>query len=234
MPTTAETLVRWIRGLLGEQFPSATNGLWRGGTTGEIRRLGVALAGSAEIGAAAQEAQVDALLLHRPWSLEALPPEMTVLAFHEALDDRLTTGNNPWLADALGFTLGETIGEQQGRPLVVLAHAVQPLTVKEFLGRLHTQFREDNFDVWNPCSPSDTIRTIALANAMRPALIAVAAHQGVTAYLTGTLRPSAQIALLQTPMMAVGLGHEAIERWGLRWLGNALQEQFGLEVVWLD
>ncbi len=233
-PPNAATLAAWIRLLLGDQFPESTNGVWQPGDGRPLRRLGVALAGSASVAAAARDASVDALLLHRPWWLETLPPQMAVLAFHEALDNRLTTGNNPWLAAALGFALGETISEQQDRPLVCLAQALQSLTVGDLLACLHLQFPHNEFAIQNPLPSSEPIHTIALANAMRPTLVALAAHRGATLYLTGTLRPAAQVTLLQTSMMAVGLGHEAIERWGLRWLATAIQTHFPIEIVWLD
>jgi putative NIF3 family GTP cyclohydrolase 1 type 2 len=231
---TATILAEWVREQVGDHAPRASNGVWRPGDGRAIRRLGVALEGNEETARQAQAREVDALLLHRPWWLGPLPEAIAVLAFHEALDDRLTTGSNPWLAEALGFRLGETISEQHGRPLVCLAHALEPVTVATLLARLVEQLPDAALGMWNPKLVSDPVHTIALANAMRPVLVAMAAHKGATVYVTGTLRPSAESTLLQTSMMAVGLGHEPIERWGLHWLCKALRAQFPLEVIPLD
>lgn len=228
---TATSLAAWVRATLGEHFPQATNGVWQPGDGRAIRRLGLALEGNPETARRAVEQGVDALLVHRPFWLGSFSPETAVLAFHEAVDDRLTTGNNPWLAEALGFRLGETISTQQERPLVCLAHATEPTTIASLLSRLQGQFPDTRFGIWHPAPEADPVHTLALANAMRPVLVAVAAHRGASVYLTGTLRPSAEAALLQSPMMAVGLGHEPIERWGLHWLAAAIQAQFEVEVV---
>ncbi len=231
MPTVKD-LAEWVRHTLGHDFPSNTNGIWQAGDHRPVNRLGIALAGSQDVATRVQQEAVDALLLHRPWQLGGLPQGIGVLAVHEALDQRLTTGENPWLAKKLGFTLGEGIGQRRGHPLVCLAHTDQPSTVGELL----TQLREDFpvIEIWHPQPRSQLVQTIALANAMQPQLVACAAERGAVLYLTGTLRTAAYSTLMQTQMAALGLGHQAIEQWGLRWLGQAIQETFSLELVWLD
>lgn len=229
---TLAALSAWVRSTLGEEFPVASNGLWQGDGTRPVRRLGVALRGTPEVAAAAARHGVDALLLHRPWGLEGLAPGVGVLVFHEALDERLTTGDNPWLAARLGFTLGEGIGERLGRPLVRLAHAVRPGSVGGLLAGLRAEF--GGYQLWNPADPEREVTTIALANAMRPALLACAAHAGATVYVTGALRRGTWATLWNHNVMAVGLGHAPVERWGLRWLADALARHFALQIVWLD
>jgi putative NIF3 family GTP cyclohydrolase 1 type 2 len=229
---TIQDLAEWVRHTLGHGFPPDTNGVWRTGDRRPVHRLGIALAGSQDVTARARHTAVDALLLHRPWQLGELPHGVGVLAVHEALDQRLTTGENPWLARQLGFTLGEGIGQRQGQPLVCLAHSDQPSTVGELLTQLHQDF--PSIEIWNPQPRSQLVQTIALANAMQPKLVASAAERGVVLYLTGTLRTAAYPTLMQTQMAALGLGHQAIEQWGLRWLSQAIQQAFSLELVWLD
>lgn len=231
MPTI-ERLARWVRHTLGDDFPPDTNGIWQAGDHRPIRRLGIALAGSQEVATQAQYVNLDALLLHRPWQLGELPQNIGVLAVHEALDQRLTMGENPWLAQQLGFTLGKGLGQRRGRPLVSLAHTHQPTTVGEVLTRLGRDFPK--IEIWHPQLQSQIVPTIALANAMQPKLVIEAAEHGAVLYLTGALRTAAHTALMQTKMAAVGLGHQAIEQWGLHWLGRAVQATFGLELVWLD
>lgn len=228
---TIEDLVEWVRLTLGHNFPPDTNGIWQAGDHRPVHRLGLALAGSRDVATRAQRQAVDALLLHRPWQLGALPQNIGVLAVHEALDQRLTTGENPWLAQKLGFILGEGLGQRRGHPLVCLAHTDQPSTVGELL----TQLRDfPVIEIWNPQPRSQLVQTIALANAMQPQLVTCAAERGAVLYITGTLRDAARFTLMQTQMAALGLGHQAIEQWGLRWLGQAIQQTFSLELVWLD
>lgn len=229
-PTVAE-LAGWVRARLGAGFVAESNGVWQAGDGRGVRRLGVAVAGSGEVALRAREAQVDALLLHHPWGLGPLPSEMGVLVFLEAFDARLTVGENPWLAAQLGFTLGERIGLWHGQPLLCLAHAAERLTMEELLGRLWADFPRG--EVWNARSPGQVVQTIAFARAMRPALVTIAASKGATLYLTDSLRPAARPLLMQSEMAALGLGHAALDRWGLRWLGAAMSKEFGIEAVWL-
>ncbi len=230
---TVKIIAERVRALLGNDFPLATNGIWAAGDGRRVRRLGMALAGSAQVAEAACRQGVDALLLHRPWQLGPLPPDKGVLVFHEALDERLTTGENPWLAERLGFTLGAGIGERRERPLVSLAHSATALPLGEVMERVRAE-GFDQGELWNPQPLDQPVHTIALANAMRPALVAMAASQGARLYLTGTLRPAAEPMLLQTEMAAMGLGAHPIERWGLDWLAATLHSLFRLEIVWLE
>lgn len=229
-PTLGE-IAGWVRARLGDGFPPDTNGVWQVGDGRAMRCLGVAVAGSAEVAARASAAQVDGVLLHRPWGLGPLPPGVGVLAFHEALDARLTVGENPWLAAHLGFTLGARIGAQQGQPLLCLAHASEGLTMEVLLARLGADFPRG--ELWNARPARQIVHTIALARAMRPALVAIAASQGAALYLTDSLRRAACPLLMQSEMAALGLGHAALERWGLRWLVAALQSEFGIGILWL-
>ena len=172
---TAAELVHWISTTLGD-FPAATNGLWRAGDGRPLQRLAVALAGSEPVAEAALSASVDALLLHRPWGLGPLPDAVAVIAAHEALDARLTTGHNPWLAARLGFTLVSSIGERDGWPLVAVAERGDAMPIAAFWQRLRTEFA--TWQLWNDHALPTPLRCIALANAMRPALVRGAAAAG--------------------------------------------------------
>ena len=68
-----------------------------------------------------------ALLLHRPWELDAdaLPPDVGVLAYQLAFDERLTPGYNPWFAQVLELRDLEVLGRKGGRPLGMIG-ALEP------------------------------------------------------------------------------------------------------------
>ncbi|MGI9176156.1 MAG: Nif3-like dinuclear metal center hexameric protein, partial [Rhodothermales bacterium] len=99
-------------------FGDDVRGLYR---TSErpVQRMGLALEGSPELAAWVREKRLDALFFHRPWKLDlgALPPDVGVLAYHLAFDERLTLGYNPWLAQMLALHHLEVLGRKAGRPL---------------------------------------------------------------------------------------------------------------------
>ncbi len=88
-------------------------------TARPVRRLGMMIEPSADVGAWAAENALDALFLHRPWGLDtdALPPGVGVLAYHRGFDARMSVGWNPRLAAALGMRGFHPLGEKDGAPL---------------------------------------------------------------------------------------------------------------------
>ncbi len=229
---TLNQIASWVHGMLGDEFPADTNGIWWEGDGRPIRTLGLAVQGNKHVAGQAIAHKVDAVLLHRPWGLGNLPDDMGILAVHEALDERLTTAENPWLAEALGFALSTKIRTPAHRPLLTLATADEPMTVETVMNRLREWFPP--MECWNLAPPDMPVTKIAFATAMRPALLAIAAESGATLYLTGTLKEKAHPFLEQSHITAVGVGQAAAEQWGLLWLGSHLQMEFGIEIFWLD
>lgn len=227
---TLPTLFNWIIATLGDDYPPPTNSIWQAGDGRPIRRLGLAIAGSAAVARQAEALSLDALIVHRPWGLPPLPPERGLIALHEALDDRLTTGRNPWLAKALGFQMTDTLLVDD-RPLLSFAVSERPMTQADVLACLLPWFTPQ---LWNAQPPDTPIAKIVLGLALRPTLLALAAEHGAQLYITGTLRPSVRPFLQHYTYTIVGLGHAPIERWGLCWLGRALQATFNVELFWLD
>jgi putative NIF3 family GTP cyclohydrolase 1 type 2 len=115
-----------------ERFPDEeTAGVWRPSGR-SVARLGLALEPWPGLGAWAERERLDAVFLHRPFRLapNALAPDVGVVAYHLPFDERLTLGLNARLADVLGLTFLEPLGEKEGRPLGMTgdADAAVPFT----------------------------------------------------------------------------------------------------------
>ena len=197
-----------------------------------VRRVGLALEGSADVAAWARQTALDALLLHRPWKLDAgaLPPDVGVLAYHLAFDERLTLGYNPWLAQTLGLRELEVLGRKGGRPLGMIGR-VAPAPFALWVRRLMDVF--GGLDaVHAPARPAVT--SVAVVGAMDGRLVEDAHGAGAQLYLTGQYRTSAQEAVARTGIGVVAAGHGRSERWGLRALAALVRMRFaGLDVaVW--
>ena len=197
-----------------------------------VRRIGLALEGSLELATWARQARLDALLLHRPWKLDvdALPPDVGVLAYHLALDERLTLGYNPWLARVLGLRDLEVLGRKGGRPLGMIG-VVEPTSFEAWVCQVADVF--GGLDaVHVPAQP--TVTSVAVVGAMREELVVDARGAGAEVYVTGQFRTSAQDAVARTGIGVVAAGHARSERWGLCALAGLLRMRFAaLEVaVW--
>ena len=212
-------------------FGGDTNGIYRT-SRAPVQRIGLALEGSPEVAAWAQAERLNALFLHRPWKLDpnALPPDVGVLAYHLAFDERLTLGYNPWLAQVLTLQHLEVLGRKAGRPLGMIGQAAA-VPFGTWVRRLMDVFGGLG-DVHVPATPQVT--AVAVVGAMNAQLVQDAYGAGAQVYVTGQMRTSAQEAVARTGIGVVAVGHRRSEAWGLRALASLLPTRFaGLDVsVW--
>jgi putative NIF3 family GTP cyclohydrolase 1 type 2 len=207
--------------LLAHAFQDDQNGVYRPSSR-KVERLGMALEPWPGIAAWVARRELDALFLHRPWKLGALPEGVGVLAYHYAFDERLTTGYNPLLAEALESSEVEVLGYKERRPLGMIAD-VPRTSVAAFRARVEEVFA----GLEGVCGlQTGEVTRVCVVGAMRPALIHEAAERGAQVYLTGEYRKGAAQAVAETGMSVFEIGHERSEVWGLRTLAAVLREAF--------
>lgn len=208
-------LAGWLQVHLNEPRP-----LFRPGGE-EVRRLGLAL----EPADLPPAPQVDALFLHRAYRLGGALPELAVLAAHDGFDLHLTTGPNLRLAGRLGWREVRPL-YWRGKPAGITARPPEE-EWRAFHAALRAELRGED-RAWAPAEPAPV--GVALMNAMNLELLTLARSLGVTVYLTGQLRPSAQETARDLGLGVVALGHRRTELWGLRQLAAELEAAFpGLE-----
>ena len=200
----------------------------------EVVRLGYAVEPTEAVLEAAIQARLDALLLHRPWRLDParLPPEAGVLAVHKALDDRLSTGWSPALADALGLTMDGAPMRYKDRRIGMVGDVDEPAVWEVWVARLGETFGGAEA-VLNP-PRSVRVERIAAVGAFTDALVREAVERGTDLYLTGQLRKPGREAAAEVGLGVVAVGQARAEQWGLRWLAGVLAERFNLQTIDLD
>lgn len=198
--------------------------LWRQASR-PVARLGVALEPWPETGAWAAEHRLDALFLHRPWTLdaEALPAGTGVLALHGPFDERLAIGFHPALAAALGMVDPEPLGEKAGRAIGMVGDVAGAPEAERFLDAVA--------DLFGGCEArvrarAERVRRAAAVGAMTEALVREAAARGADAYVTGQLRAPARDAVAETGIGVAAVGHRRAEEWGLLQLEEMLRERW--------
>jgi len=189
-----------------------------------VQRIGLALEPWPQIDTWVHKAQLDALFLHRPWKLQEgqLPPNIGVLTYHLAFDERLTLGFNERLADALSMQNVEVLGHKEGRPLGMLG-MVRPQPLKHMRQRCHDIFgghRETAGD------GERSVQRIAVVGAMNDLLVREAVARSADVYLTGQYRQPARLAVAETGIGVIEVGHRRSEEWGLRALAGVLRERW--------
>jgi len=202
-----------------------------------VARLGLALEPWPGLRAWIAAEALDAVLLHRHWSLtlDGWPAEIGVLASHDAFDRRYGFGRTPELADALALTVGDahdSLGDRDGHPLgsvgtVRDGGAMDAATLRAALMRT---FGGVEAELAPPHAMAPTTR-VAMARAMTPALVERAAALGAGAYVTGQLRAPAREAAMRTGLHVLAVGHRRAEEWALGVLARAIGAAWpGLDV----
>ena len=196
-----------------------------------VRRLGLALEPWPDLARWTNDARIDALFLHRPWSLTDLQREtlrdagIGVLAYHLAFDERLTTGFNPALAAACGWGEPEVLGYKDRRPLGMACALPAPVSFDTLAAQLRAEF--GGLEQVAPPATGGVVMVarVAVVGAMTDALMREAHARGVGVYVTGQWRQPAAKAVLETGLGVVALGHHRSELWGLHALARLLRER---------
>lgn len=229
-PTLADLAAFLNRLLLADQFRDAEDpaGVYRASER-PVGAVGLLLDPWEGLPTWIAAEEIDALVVHRPWRLPlAELRDVGVLAYHLAFDERLTLGYNPRLAAELGMTDLDVLGRKDGRPIGMLGSVPeQPAT--GFVDRLNHLFCGLEETV---AGDHSAISRVAVVGAMTDALVREAASRGATLYVTGQIRAPARVAVVETGLGVVAVGHHRSEIWGLRALAAVLGERWpGLRVV---
>lgn len=215
------------------RLPNDTNGIFRPSDL-PICRLGLALEPWEGLCQWAIDRRLDALFLHRPWKLQPdeLPTHIGVISYHLVFDERLTLGFNLRLAEVLGLFNLEVLGYKEGRAIGMIGN-IRSQSFESCCDRVRDIFGGlDAVRSLQPDLPETEISRLAIVGAMNDSLVREAAARGAQVYITGQLRPPADLAVAATGMGTIAVGHQRTELWGLRALSGILRERWAdLEVV---
>ena len=159
--------------------------------------------------------------------LEALfAGDVTLAAYHLALDAHPELGNNAQLARRLGVDVDGTFGAVGLGGMLGDATAIDDLVarVREVTERepLHL-----------PGGPT-TVRRIAIASGQAGHDLILAAREGYDVLLTGEAEEPSLHAARELGIHLVAAGHYATERYGVQALTERLAERFGLTWEFVD
>ncbi|PYE55020.1 Nif3-like dinuclear metal center hexameric protein [Deinococcus yavapaiensis] len=212
--TSVHELAAWLEVRLGrDDLPT----LYRKGDTDTVGVLALAL----EPMDVPEEANMDAVFLHRPFRAGSAFARRAILTSHHGFDEKLTTGENEPLIERLEWRDVRPF-DMDRRRFGVIASPPQR-TWSAFLTALLGEFGAFE-DVAAPAR--DPLRRVALVNAFRPELVRALHDQGVDALVTGQGRVLGARHAKEVGMGIVALGHRRSEEWGLRQLGRELEQAF--------
>ncbi len=204
------------------RYSEAVGGICRSSSR-PIHRIGLLLEPFPEMSTWVARHRLDAIFLHRPWKLDDhFPSDVGVISYHLAFDQRLTSGFNSRLAKALCLSDLQVLGEKEGRAIGMIGN----VPIQDF-----TQYCQQVGEVFAGVKKTipaqkTSVSRIAVVGAMTDLLIREAVDRGAEVYLTGQYRNVAELAVVETRIGVIEVGHQRSERWGLRALAGILQERW--------
>ena len=208
----------------------------------EVSKIACGVSTSRELFERAGEAGAQLVLVHHGllWRNEPLlvdrrlkgrlaalfAADLTLVAYHLALDAHAEVGNNALLADLLGATReGEFASIGTG------AHFDEPVTIGELTQRLEQATgRAPLVFAEGP----DRIDRVAVVTGGGGTRLIDAAHEGYDALVTGEPEEPALATARELGIHFLAGGHYATETFGVKALAARLADQFSLDWEFLD
>lgn len=196
----------------------------------------------------AVELEADAILVHHGyfWNGEnavlkgmkqrrlktLLTHDINLFAYHLPLDIHPELGNNAQLAQRLGVRLTRGLEPWNSRSVAMVGKLDTPLSGAELAARIETSLGRTPL-YCGESGPAE-IRSVALCTGGGQSYINLAAEQGIDAFITGEASEQTIHTAREMGLHFYAAGHHATERYGVKALGEWLQQAHGLTVTFVD
>ncbi len=230
---------------IAEIQDDSRNGLQVEGRAG-VRRVALAVDACLEVFRHAGQAGTDLLIVHHGLFWASYQPlvgalrrriktlldqDLSLYAVHLPLDAHPEVGNNAALARRLGLEVVGPFGEYHGVPIGLEVRPAEPLSVQAFAALVREKLQTEV--TIQPYGP-EPVQRIGIVSGGGALMIGQAAKHGLDLYLTGERSHSFYHAAAEHGIHVLYAGHYATESYGLRSLGQHLEEKFGLETTFID
>jgi dinuclear metal center YbgI/SA1388 family protein len=152
--------------------------------------------------------------------------EITLAAYHLALDAHPEVGNNALICEALGLERGEPFGAHRGRPVGFVGRSEDGIAFAELRSRCEAAFGQDPF-AWE--TGPELVHSVGIVSGAAASSFGEAIALGLDAFLTGEPAEHVMADARESRTHFIAAGHYATETVGVRRLGELLAERFGLE-----
>lgn len=239
------TLTQWLETTLSASSFNdyCPNGLQVEGKTVVSHIIAGVTASQALITHAAQQ-KADALLVHHGWFWKGedlrivgtrknrlaalLASELNLLAYHLPLDAHPVLGNNAQLARVLGLVADQT---DANGGLLWLGSMPGTTSLGEIAARVEQRLGRTPLVIGSDQLP---IQRIAWCTGAAQSMLNQAIEQGAQLFITGEIsEPTVHLAR-ETGVGFISAGHHATERYGVQALGQAIANEFGIRVDFID
>ena len=157
--------------------------------------------------------------------------DISLLAYHLALDAHPRVGNNAIICEQLGLVDPRPFGEMKGFTIGFTAAAPEPLGLPDIVARVEHRISPRPLVLGRG---PDRIETVAVISGGASGYVAAAARAGADCFLTGEPSEQAKWAADEAGIHYIAAGHYATEVFGVRALGDLVAERFGVEHAFID
>lgn len=225
----------------------APNGLQVEGKS-EIKRVVTGVTASQALIDEAIRLGADALLVHHGYFWPGEPPvlkgikgnrirtlikhDLNLFAYHLPLDAHIHLGNNVQLGKRLGLTGIAPIESDNPECLIFHGYLPEPMLASELAEHISTALLRTPLISHQP---EQKIQHIAWCSGGAQSYLQQAIEYGVDAYISGEVSEHTVHTARENNVVFYAAGHHATERYGVKALGEWLQQQFNeLEVQFID
>ena len=217
----------------------------------EICRLVTGVTASLALIDKAIELEADGVLVHHGWFwrgedltvrgtrkqrlARTLAHDLNLFAYHLPLDAHPVYGNNAQLAKVIGLRPDLDVQGNPvtggGKDLVWFGQTEQALSLAALQKQITTGLSREPVVVGDP---GKVCKKIAWCTGGAQGMFETAIEAGVDAYITGEIsEPNAHLAR-ESGVAFISAGHHATERYGVKALGQAVADTFGIDTLFFD
>ena len=160
-----------------------------------------------------------------------LQHDINLYAYHLPLDIHPTLGNNAQLAKLLGIVDISPLEENNPQSVVMQGRfegGISPINLTKLLSTVLTKT-----PLHEPANKSK-IETVAWCTGGGQSYIELAAEKGIDAYITGEVSEQTIHTAREMQIHFYAAGHHATERYGVKALGEYIQQKLEIETVFID
>jgi dinuclear metal center YbgI/SA1388 family protein len=160
-----------------------------------------------------------------------LQHDINLYAYHLPLDIHPTLGNNAQLAKLLGITDVSPLDDNNPQSVVMKGRFEAGISSTELTDLLSTKLAKRPL---HEAANSTRIKTVAWCTGGGQGYINLAADKGMDAYITGEVSEQTIHTAREMGIHFYAAGHHATERYGVKALGEYIQQKLDIEVVFVD
>jgi dinuclear metal center YbgI/SA1388 family protein len=152
--------------------------------------------------------------------------DISLAAYHLPLDAHEEVGNNALICEALGLERAEPLGEHRGRRIGFVGRSQDGVPIAELLERCTRAFGQEPF-IWD--AGPELVRSVGVLSGAGASSISEAVGLGLDAFLTGEPAEFAMADAREGGVHFIAAGHYATETFGIRRVGELVEQRFGVE-----